>query len=161
MLVGLDSLRLIAQGEVNLAQVVRLGHSVYNFIAVPRGKSQSLLVLSLCDIGADGQQDNLACFVGLHSRLGRLLLLEPEHAVDRLQAASIVSVQVAGSGQRNPVLHGRRLEKEHLSARLLEAGEIAQVYLQLDQFAHSHLIVRVTLEGEQVGSPGLIILSIR
>ena len=128
---------------------------------MPSDKSQSLLVLSLGDVGADGEQDNLASFVRSHARLGRLLLLEPEHAVDSLQAASVVSVQIAGAGQRHPVLHGRRFEEEHLSARFLEAWEITQVHLQLDQFAHRHLVVRIALEGEQVGAPGLIILPIR
>ena len=136
---------LVAQGVVDLTQVVRLGHSVYDLIAVPSEKSQCLLVLSLGDVGADGEQNDLASFMGSHARLGRLLLLEPEHAVDSLQAASVVSVQIAGSGQRHPVLHGRRLEEEHLSARFLEALEITKVHLQLDQFAHRHLVVRIAL----------------
>ena len=141
--------------------MVCLGHSVYNIIAVPSDESQSLLVLSLGDVGTDGEQDDLASFVRSHARLRRLLVLEPEHAVDSLQAARVVSVQIAGSGQRHPVLHGRRLEQEHLAARFLEALEITQVHLQLDQFAHRHLVVRVALKGEQVGTPGLIILPIR
>ena len=58
---------LVAQGVVDLAQVVRLGHSVYNLIAVPSEKSQCLLVLSLGDVGADGEQNDLASFMGSHA----------------------------------------------------------------------------------------------
>ena len=92
--------------------------------------------------------------------LGPVLRVEPKHALDRLVAPIIIPALVARAGQLDPVLHGGGLEEQQFSARFLEADKVSQVHLQLYQLSHRLLVIRVTLEGEEVRSPGLIVLPI-
>ena len=92
--------------------------------------------------------------------LAPVLRVEPKHALDRLVAPIIVPALVARTSQLDPVLHDGGLEKQQFSARFFEADKVSQVHLQLYQLSHRLLVICVTLEGEEVRSPGLIILPI-
>ena len=90
--------------------------------------------------------------------LGPVLHVEFKHALNRLVTPIVVPALVARTGQLDPVLHDGGLEEQQFSARFLEADKVSQVHLQLYQLSHRLLVIRVTFQGEEVRSPGLIVL---
>ena len=139
-----DGSSLVTELMIETAQVIAAGNLVHDEVSVLVNVVKSLLVLALSFYCSDCHQYNLASFVSLHFRLSTLLI-ELEYAFNALNAAAPVSIDIAGCGQGDPIRHDARLCYQHFSACVFKAGEIAQVDLQLIEFARCVLSLWVTL----------------
>ena len=82
LLIILDSLGLVAQSMVDLAELVRSAHGVDNFGIVVSDELKSLRPFALLNIATNTQENNLTELMWLHATLRCLLFLKHDHAID-------------------------------------------------------------------------------